>query len=292
MNDIVYQNRIRVYIYMTLLMMLAGLLGHFLSQAFNWGLSGTGVFLIIGGITNLFAYFFSDTLILRASKAIPLTREQVPELFQMTEDMCKENGLPMPKLYLLEDSSMNAFATGRDPKHAAVAVTRGLLEKLNSNEVKGVVAHELSHVRHWDTLLMTFVAIGVGLISILADIYWRSQLVSKAEEKDRSGVLSVISLCLAVFAPLAAMFIQLAISRRREFMADASGACMAKSSSSLASALEKISLDRRPLPSMNAATAHLFFSNPIEEGGLIDKLFSTHPPIKERIEKLNQLQIS
>lgn len=289
MNDIVWQNRFRVYIYMAILMTLIGLLGHFLSRTFNWGLTGTGVFLIMGGIINFVAYFFSDTLILRASKAKLLTRSQVPELFTMTEELCAQSALPMPKLYLLEDSSMNAFATGRDPGHAAVAVTRGLLEKLSPNEVKGVVAHELSHIRHWDTLLMTFVAIGVGLISILADIYWRSQIVSKAEEKDRSGILSIVSLCLAVFAPLAAMFIQLAISRQREFLADAGSARMTKDAASLSGALQKIGNDRRPLPAMNAATAHLFFSNPMEEDGLIDKLFSTHPSIKERVQKLNQL---
>lgn len=289
MNDIVRQNKARVYIYMTAMMLILGLLGSFLSRMLHWGLTGTGVFLIIGGIINIVAYFFSDTLILRASKAKILTSAQVPELFVIVEELCRESRIPMPKLYLLDDSSMNAFATGRNPQHSAVAVTRGLLEKLTPEEVKGVVAHELSHIRNWDTLLMTVIAVIVGLISILADVYWRSQIVSKVEEKDRSGILSLISIALAVFAPLAAMFIQLAISRQREFLADASGARIAKNPSFLAAALQKIGKDRRPLPGMNAATAHLYFSNPMKEGGLVDKLFSTHPPIEERIQRLHQL---
>jgi len=290
MNDIVRHNKIRVYIYMTTMMIILGILGGILSKIFNWGaLTGTGVFLIIGAIINLVAYFFSDTLILRASRAKKLSPTQSPELFNIVERLCHENQIPMPKLYLIEDSAMNAFATGRNPNHSAVAVTRGLLEKLTPEEVKGVVAHELSHISNWDMLLMTVIAVLAGLISILADVYWRSQIMSRAEEKDRSGILAVISMALAVFAPLAAMLIQLAISRQREFLADTSGAKMSRNPSFLISALQKIDRDRRPLPNMNAATAHLYFSNPMKEGGLIDKLFSTHPPIEERIEKLRQL---
>jgi heat shock protein HtpX len=206
----------------------------------------------------------------------------------MVGELAQESQLPMPKLYLIDDPAMNAFATGRNPSHAAVAVTRGLLEKLAPEEVKGVVAHELAHVRNWDTLLMTAIAVMAGLVSILADVYWRSRIMSKAEEKDRSGVLAIISMALAIFAPLAALFIQLAISRQREFLADASGAKMARNPASLASALQKIGKDRRPLPGMNAATAHLYISNPMKAGGLVDRLFSTHPPIEERIERLSK----
>jgi heat shock protein HtpX len=291
MNELMRQNRMRVYIYMTLIMIILGVLGTLLSGAFHWGLTGTGVFLIIGGLVNLVAYFFSDRLIIRAAKAKLLQREQAPELFQIVEELASIGQIPVPKIYLLNDSSMNAFATGRSPKHAAVAVTRGLLEKLSVEEVKGVVAHELAHIRNWDTLLMTAVAVLAGLISIIADIYWRSHAISKASDRDRSGVMAYISLALAVFAPLTAMLIQLAISRQREFLADATGARMACSTAGLASSLEKISRDRRPLPHMSHATAHICFSNPLQEGGLLDKLFSTHPPIPERIQKLNQYNL-
>jgi heat shock protein HtpX len=281
----------RVYIYMTLIMLILGLLGTSLSSLFNWGVSGTAVFLIVGGIVNIVAYFFSDRLIMRASKAKHLQREQVPELFTLVEELCTKAQIPVPKIYLVDDSSMNAFATGRNPKHAAIAVTRGLLEKLTIEEVKGVVAHELAHIRNWDTLLMTAVAVLAGLISIIADIYWRSSIMNKAGDRDRSGALAYISLFFAIFAPISAMLIQLAISRQREFLADATGSQMANSPTGLASSLEKIGRDRRPLPHMSNATAHLCFSNPLQEGGLLDKLFSTHPPIPERIQKLKQLQL-
>jgi len=290
MTEIIRLNRIRVYIYMTALMLIFGLLGSFLSQVFHWGLNGTIIFLLMGAVVNLIAYFFSDTLILRGSKARPLSPAQVPELFAIVEEVAREADLPMPKLYLIDEPSMNAFATGRSPKHAAVAVTRGLLEKLTPQEVKGVVAHELAHIQNWDTFLMTVIAVLAGLISILADAYWRSGVMNKAEEKDRSGILSLISAGLAVFAPLSALLIKLAISRQREFLADASGAKIAKDASALASALEKISKDRRPLPGMNAATAHLYFSNPSNRANeWVDKLFSTHPPVAERIARLRKI---
>ncbi len=289
-GSIMRRNRTRVYLYMTAMMMILGVLGALLSRAFHWGLTGTGVFLLMGAVMNVAAYFFSDTLIMRASRARPLSNEQAPELHAMVRELAQAGGIPLPRVYLIEDSSMNAFATGRDPRHAAVAVTRGLLEKLTPAEVRGVVAHEMAHVRNWDTLLMTVMAVLAGLISILADVYWRSTIVSKAGEKDRSGAVAFISLALAVFAPLAALLIQLAVSRRREFIADAAGAGMAHDASSLASALQKIGRDRRPLPGMNAATAHLYFSNPMKAGGLVDRLFSTHPPIEERIDRLRQLR--
>jgi heat shock protein HtpX len=291
MDEIIRLNRMRVYIYMTLIMIILGILGTLLSSAFNWGLTGTGVFLIVGGLVNIVAYFFSDRLIIRAAKAKQLKREQAPELFLIVEELASVGQIPVPKIYLLDDPSMNAFATGRSPQHAAIAVTRGLLEKLNVEEVKGVVAHELAHIRNWDTLLMTAVAVLAGLISIAADIYWRSRIISKASDRDRSGITAYISLALAVFAPLTAMLIQLAISRQREFLADATGAKFARNTAGLAASLEKISRDRRPLPHMSHATAHICFSNPLQEGGLLDKLFSTHPPIPDRIQKLNQLNL-
>lgn len=288
-NDMIWKNRVRLYIYMTLLMMILGSFGIVISNIFGWGITGTGVFLIIGMIVNLIAYFFSDSLIIKSSGAVMLNREQVPELFLMVEEMTKAHQMPMPKLYLINDSSMNAFATGRNPSHSAVAVTRGLLEKLTLDEVRGVVAHEIAHIRNWDTLLMTAVSIMAGFISIMAESYWSSRVMSKVQEKDRSGVLATVSLILAVFAPLAAMFIQLAISRRREFQADESGSKISGNPLFLAGALEKISRDRRPLPGMNTATAHLYFSNPLKSEGFIEKLFSTHPPVEDRIGRLKGL---
>ncbi len=288
-NSVVQQNKLKVYLSMAVLTFLVGVLGTLISRIFHWGLTGTGAFLIMAGIINFVAYFFSDRLVLRVSGAKRLKLEQAPELFSLMEELCRAHQLPMPALYLLNEDAMNAFATGRDPKHAAVAVTRGLLEKLSAEEVKAVLAHELSHIRNYDMRLMAVISILAGLISILADIYWRGRLASKLEEKDRSGILALVGLAISLFAPLSAMFIQLAISRRRELLADASGAEMVCGSSGLISALKKITMDQRPLVHVNAATAHLYLSNPYKASGFIDKMFSTHPPIEERVRQLEAL---
>lgn len=289
-NSIVQQNKLKVYLCMAVLTFLIGALGTLISTCFHWGLTGTGAFLLVAGIINFVAYFFSDRLVLRVSGAKRLKPEQAPELFAMVEGLCRNHQLPVPALYLLQDDAMNAFATGRDPQHSAVAVTRGLLEKLNPQEVEGVLAHELSHIGNYDMRLMAVISVLAGLISILADIYWRAGIASKIEEKDRSGVLAMVGLAISLLAPLSAMFIQLAISRRRELLADASGAHMVRSSSGLISALKKISLDQRPLAHVNPATAHLYLSNPYKVSGFIDRMFATHPPVEERIRQLETLR--
>lgn len=289
MNAIVKENKLRVYICMAVLTFLLGALGTFASHVFHLGLSGTGAFLLLAGMMNLVAYWYSDRLVLRVSGARPLKREQLPQLYELAEDLCRIQQLPMPALYLIQDEGMNAFATGRDPRHAAVAVTKGLVEKLNRDEVKAVLAHELSHVKNYDTRLMAVISVLAGLISIVADIYWRGGIGAKVQERDRSGVLAWIGLALSLFAPLSAMLIQLAISRRRELLADASGASVAGHGAGLISALRKISMDRRPLLHVNPATAHLYFSSPYQVAGLIEKMFATHPPVEERIRQLEAL---
>ncbi len=273
---------------MALLTFLLGLVGTLISYVFHWGLTGTSVFLIISGIINFIAFYFSDRLILRVSGAQRVTAQQIPQLFSITQELCLSHQIPMPALYLVNEDAMNAFATGRDPEHAAVAVTKGLLEKLKPEEVKAVIAHEISHIKHYDMRLMTVISILAGCISILADIYWRGNLASKIEEKDRSGVVAWVGILLSLFAPLSAMLIQLAISRNREGLADASGAGMTNPSD-LISSLKKISIDRRPLAGVNRATAHLYFSDPYKIAGFLEKLFSTHPPLEERIRQLEAL---
>jgi heat shock protein HtpX len=253
MHDIIRHNQIRLCIYMLAIMTVFGLLGMLLSSIFHWGLSGTGAFLIVGGLINWVAYFFSDRLIIHASKARQLQREEAAELFSIIDELAVHGEIPAPRLYLLDDTSMNAFTTGRNPEHAAVVVTRGLLEKLTGEEIRGVVAHELAHIRNWDTLLMTAVSVLAGLTRI---------------------------------APLTGFLVQVAISRQREFLADTSGSVLANNTTGLAASLEKISRDKRPLPRMSNATAHLCFSNPLQEDE-----FSTHPPIADRIARLDQLRI-
>lgn len=291
LEQVVQKNIFKGYLYMVVLTTFIVILGSFLSSIFNFGLTGTGIFLIIAGIIDFVAYFFSDTLIIKSSRAKKLTKEIAPEYFKMVEELTHEMKLPFPKLYYLDTNSMNAFATGRDPKHAAVVVTRGLLEKMELDEVKGVLGHELSHVKNYDTRLMAIVAILAGLISILADAYWYSSVAGKAGHRDRSGIIAFISLFFVLIAPLSAMLIQLSISRKRELLADAFGAQSVKNPTFLASALKKISLDQTPLPHNNLATAHLYISNPLKSEDFLDRLFSTHPPVEERISILNTMKV-
>ena len=241
-------------------------------------------------IMSISSYYFSDKIVLATSGAKPVTKESHAELFNVLENLSIGSGIPMPKLYLIHDSSPNAFATGRDPEHAVVAVTTGLLEKLTRTELEGVLAHELSHIKNFDIRLMAVVAVIVGSIAFLADVYLRS-MWSKGNRKG-NGVLLLAGLVLSLLSPIIATIMQLAISRKREFLADASGALLTRYPDGLASALEKIAADKKPLDRANNATAHLYISNPFKNKSgahLFTSLFNTHPPIEERIRILRSM---
>ena len=280
-------NNLKVYVLMGILTFTIGVLGTFLSYLFNWGITGTGYFLLASGIINFIGYFYSDKIVLRIANAKLADRDAIPELYEIVQDLCHKMRLPIPKLYTLDDNSMNAFATGRDYEHSAVAVSIGMLKKMNKREVEAVLAHELSHIRNYDMRTMAIVSVLVGFISIAADMYWSSSIVNKAQEKDSSGYMAILGLVLSVFAPLAAFFIQMAISRKREYVADMSAAHVTDPKS-LASALRKISMDIRLPKHFSASTAHLYFSTPSADS-FIDRLFSTHPPIEQRISALEKL---
>lgn len=281
-------NNLKVYFLIAILTAIIGLLGSLISYYFNWGLTGTGSFLVVAGIINFIAYFYSDKIILRVTRAKPVSKEQAPEYYEVVSRLCAKANIPFPKLYILDDNAMNAFATGRNYNHSAVAVTKGLLQKMTLDEVEAVIAHELSHVKNYDMRTMAVVSILVGAISIIADLYWSSNIVNKAQEKDTSGATAIIGAILSVFAPLTAFFIQMAISRKREYVADAGSAELTKKPKALASALRKISMDIRLPKHFSASTAHLYFSTPSADS-FIDKLFSTHPPIDERIKLLETI---
>jgi heat shock protein HtpX len=281
-------NSLKVYLYMSILTAIVGLLGYLVSIRFNWGLTGTGIFLIVAGLINFLAYFFSHKLIIFSSGAKPISKEQAPEYDALVERLTKKAQLPMPKLYLINERAMNAFATGRNYNNAVVAVTRGLLEKLTSVEIEAVVAHELAHIKFYDMRLMAVISILAGFISICADIFWRSSMMQQVSSKDRSGSLQIIGLLLALFAPITAFLVQLAISRRREFVADAYTVELLGSGIPLASALGKISRDQMPLPNVSMATAHLYISS-TNKSNWVEKIMSTHPPIQERIQKLKEM---
>jgi len=240
-------------------------------------------------LMNFGSYWFSDKLVLSMTKARPATREEFFDLYTVTENMAITAGLPMPKLYVINDPAPNAFATGRDEKHAVVVATTGLVAMMNRQELEGVIAHELSHVKNKDMLVMTVAVVLAGFIAIIADLFLRMSMFGGNKDNDKGGALVVVvAIVGAILAPIAAQLIQLAISRRREFLADASGALLTRYPEGLASALQKIGSYSSPMKSANHATAHLFIGNPFgaKSGTWINKLFSTHPPVEERIARL------
>ena len=242
---------------------------------------------------SFISYWYSDKIVLAISRAKPLRHEENPELYHIVENLCITAGLPMPKIYIIDDPSPNAFATGRNPKNAVVAVTRGLLQILNRTELEGVIAHELSHIGNRDILLQTVVVVLVGAITMIADIFVRGRLFRGRRSEGEGGgqaqaILLLVGLVFIILSPIFAKLIQLAISRKREFLADASGALLTRYPEGLASALVRISQNPIPLRVANTATAHLYIANPLKNKGL-SKLFMTHPPIEERIKRLREM---
>jgi len=246
---------------------------------------------------NVVAYWKSDTIALAMSHAKPIKREGNEYIYRMIENLSITAGLPMPRVYIIESDQINAFATGRDPKHSAIAVTQGALTKLENEELEGVLAHELSHIGNRDILISTVVVVLSGLIAIMADWFLRiSFWGGRSSDDNKSGgaILLVVGLIAAILAPLAATIIQLAVSRKREFLADASGALLTRYPDGLANALEKIGKEEIPLKFAHNATAHLFISNPFKgkEGtSWFTRLFLTHPPIQERIKILRNMSV-
>lgn len=239
------------------------------------------------------SYWWSDKIVLAMSGAKEVTHDNARELYHMVENLCITAGLPLPKIYIIEDSAPNAFATGRDPQHGVICFTTGILQKLEKVELEGVIAHELSHIGNRDILLSTVVVVLVGFVALIAD-WFRSWAFWGGGDNDDNGnsniVFFVIGLVLSLLAPLAAMLIQLAISRKREFLADADGALLTRYPEGLARALEKISGDQEPLEAANRATAHLYITNPFK-GKKVAGLFMTHPPIEERVARLRGMEV-
>jgi heat shock protein HtpX len=248
-------------------------------------------------LMNIFSYYNSDKLVLAISGAKEVKREvsgQSKELYRIVENLCITAGLPVPKIYIINDPSPNAFATGRNPEHAVVAVTSGLLSKLEKNELEGVIAHELSHIGNRDILLATMVTVLVGLIVLLADWFRRWAFFSRGGDNNKGQlqiIIMIVAIILSIIAPVFAYIMQFAISRKREFSADADGALLTRYPEGLASALEKIANDPNPIKRQNRATAHLFISSPVKEKnkpGFFKKAFMTHPPVEERIKRLRE----
>ncbi len=253
---------------------------------------------ILAGGIGIFLYFVSSAAVLAISGAHEVTKEQAPVLYRIVENLSIGSGLPMPKVYIIEDSAPNAFATGRNPENAVVAATRGLLDKLEKRELEAVMAHEMSHVGNYDIRLMTTVAVLIGLVALLADyalrFTWYGAGARSSNKEKGGGALGLVILAVAIVfiavSPIIASIMRSALSRQREYLADSSGALLCRNPDALADALEKISADPEPLEVANKATAHLYVANPLKEhGSFLNNLFSTHPPVAERIKLLRAM---
>lgn len=255
------------------------------------GVSSVTMGLVIAAVYGLVSYYASMSVALYTAGAKEISKADAPELWRIIENLSIANGQPMPRVYLVDDASPNAFATGRDPEHSAVVFTTGLLQLLNKQELEGVAAHELSHIKNYDIRVMTITVVLVGAIALLADIFLRSGSRSNSNRNSSHGAFLLIGIILAILAPIASEVIKLAISRQREYLADASGALLTRYPDGLASALEKISRADIPLQNGNRATAHLYISNPLGAGGRMARMFATHPPAEERIARLRSMTL-
>ena len=288
----------KTYALMAVFLGFVASLGWFASYYYN----NPGIFIfavVFSVVMNISSYWFSDKIALSVSGAKKIEMKDNPELWRITENIAITAGLPMPSLHIISDASPNAFATGRDKDHAAIAVTTGLLERLDRSELEGVLAHEFAHIGNRDILLMSVVAVLVGLVQIMADFIIRISLHGGGDNDNKHPIFLILGFVLLIFSPIIAMLIQLAVSRRREFLADATGALITRYPEGLASALSKISDYHNPLAKANKGTAHMFIATPfggdINNDGIPDKkqktsflakMFMTHPPMEERIQAL------
>lgn len=291
-------NRNKTWAIMLLFILIITTIVYVFSKALGYGLGFAGIALVLAGLISIGSYYYSDKIVLASSGAKEIQKSDDPELFRIVENLCIGGGLPMPKIYVIDDPSPNAFATGRDPKHSVVCVTSGIRAMLDKTELEGVIAHELSHVKNFDIRLMGIVAVLVGFVAIAANLFTNQLWFGGfgRNRDDRNGGLQsifiIIGIVLAILSPIAATLIQLAVSRKREFLADASGVLLTRYPEGLASALEKISKDPRSLKTASNATAHLFIINPFkgkQSKQWFSSLFDTHPPIEERIKILRSM---
>jgi heat shock protein HtpX len=290
-------NVTKTYFFMAGFVAFVILIGYVMGNALGYGNSWMYLAVIFSVISSFVSYYWGDKMVLAMSGARPADRRRDFDFFTVAENLAIAAGIPKPKLYVIEDTAMNAFATGRDPEHAVVCATTGLLERMDRREIEGVIAHELSHVKNFDTRLMAVVAVLVGTIAFLADMFmrtlwWGGGRRRNDRDSNLGGILMIVGIVLAILSPIVATLIQLAVSRKRELLADASGANLTRYPEGLARALEEISKDKDVLEAASNATAHLYIANPFkgkEFGAWFSGLFDTHPPIAERIKILRSM---
>lgn len=271
-------------------------LGWFIGNYTGYGYSMVVIAIIFSAIMSLLSYYEGDHLALMSTGAKQIVQKDNPYVYRLVENLCITAGTPTPKIYIIDSPALNAFATGRDPNHASIALTTGIINALENEELEGVIAHELSHIKNYDIRLMTMVVVLVGSIALLSNWFFRARIFGgRRDSSDRNdgqlgAIIMVVGIILLILSPLIAELIKLAISRKREYLADASGAMLTRYPEGLARALEKISASHTPLPTASAATAHLFISNPLKAKSATS-WFSTHPPIEDRVKKLRETVI-
>jgi len=282
----------KTYLYLVVFFILIIGIGWLLSYLFE-AVAILYIAVILSIVMSFTSYWYSDKIVLSISKAKPVQKKDYPELYRITENLAIANGLPMPRLYVIEDPQPNAFATGRDPEHGVVAVTKGLLERLERSELEAVIAHELAHIGNRDILISSVVVVLVGVVVIIADIFFRMAFFGGMGGRDRGHpIIMLLAVIFIVLAPLLAQLMKFAISRKREYLADSTAALNTRHPEALARALEKISKDPNQLRSANDATAHLYIMNPFrgkEQKSWFHKLFMTHPPVEDRISRLREI---
>ncbi len=274
-------------------MILVMAIGWFVGAYMGYGYSIFVFAVLFSVIISLVSYYKGDKIALTSARAKKIRKQDNPYVCNMVENLCIAAGMPVPKIYIIDSDALNAFATGRDPRHASIALTRGIVSELENEELEGVIAHELSHIKNYDIRLMTIVVVLAGMLVLLSDMFFRIRLFGGGRRDNNQGgqigvLIMIVGFVLLILSPIIAEIIKLAISRRREYLADASGALLTRYPEGLARALEKISKSHKPLATANSATAHLFISNPLKNKNIAG-FFSTHPPIEDRIKKLRTM---
>ncbi len=283
-------NKRKTVVLITIFIAIVLAIGYFLAEYMGYGYGMMGFAVIISFFMTLVSYFKGDKIALASTGAKQIQKKDNPYVYRMVENLCITAGTPVPKVHIIDSPALNAFATGRDPEHASIAFTTGIIDKLENEELEGVIAHELSHVKNYDIRVMTIVVVLVGSIALISDMFFRMQFYGGGNRRSNSnnkggGIIMIIGIALLILSPIIAELIKLAVSRKREYLADASGSLLTRYPEGLARALEKIGKSSATLPHASAATAHLFISNPFKKKR-ISGLFSTHPPIEDRVAKL------
>jgi heat shock protein HtpX len=283
-------NKRKTTILITIFFIIVMAIGWFLGSYLDYGY-GIFLFAVVFSMgSSIFGFYAGDKIALKSSGAKLIDKNDNAYLYRMVENLCITAGMPMPKVHIINSPALNAFATGRDPEHASIAVTTGLMSALENEELEGVIAHELSHIQNYDIRVMTIVVVLVGTLALIADMFWRVSFFGGKSDRDSKGggILMIIGIILILVSPLVANMIKMAVSRKREYLADASGALLTRYPEGLARALEKISASPAKLETASAATAHMFISNPFKNKSF-SKYFSTHPPAEDRIKKLRSM---